>query len=197
MAGQINRVSTIMRAYEGQEAVLLELLETKAPIKSNADSNRGKADTPMSLRNSPGLNNSGSNLKGQESGGVASGNAPNDGSTVGESSKKLTPQTPVSVLTAPTMAEYPASRISPNTLASPPGGPHSPSVNTIKTGSTNKTDSTTDTKKKKKKGIFSFFKKDKTPSTGQQSAPSVARQEQIEENKQEGTTGEQWDGRSI
>lgn len=35
--GQIDRVSTIMRAYEGREAVLLELLETKALIKANKD----------------------------------------------------------------------------------------------------------------------------------------------------------------
>jgi hypothetical protein len=33
--GQIDRVSTIMRAYEGRENVLLELLETKALIKAN------------------------------------------------------------------------------------------------------------------------------------------------------------------
>uniref|UniRef100_A0A7S2L1S9 PDZ domain-containing protein n=1 Tax=Leptocylindrus danicus TaxID=163516 RepID=A0A7S2L1S9_9STRA len=34
--GQIDRVSTIMRAYEGRETVLLELLETKALIKANS-----------------------------------------------------------------------------------------------------------------------------------------------------------------
>lgn len=167
VAGQIDRVSTIMRAYEGREAVLLELLETKALIKANADSNRDDADMPTSLRNSPGLNNSGGNSKGQQPGGVASGNAPNDGSTGGESSKKLTPQTPVSMLTAPTISEYPAGPMTPNSVASPSGGPQSPS------GNTTKTDTTADTKKKKK-GIFSFFKKEKKPSTGQQSAPSKA-----------------------
>jgi len=36
--GQIDRVSTIMRAYEGREVVLLELLETKALLKANAQS---------------------------------------------------------------------------------------------------------------------------------------------------------------
>jgi len=36
--GQIDRVSTIMRAYEGRESVLLELLETKALIKANEQS---------------------------------------------------------------------------------------------------------------------------------------------------------------
>jgi hypothetical protein len=35
VTGQIDRVSTIMRAYEGRENVLLELLETKALIKAN------------------------------------------------------------------------------------------------------------------------------------------------------------------
>ena len=35
VTGQIDRVSTIMRAYEGRESVLLELLETKALIKAN------------------------------------------------------------------------------------------------------------------------------------------------------------------
>ena len=45
-----------MRAYEGREAVLLELLETKALIKANADStNRDAGELPVSLRNSPGL----------------------------------------------------------------------------------------------------------------------------------------------
>ena len=38
--GQIDRVSTIMRAYEGREAVLLELLETKALIKANKEKER-------------------------------------------------------------------------------------------------------------------------------------------------------------
>jgi hypothetical protein len=176
VAGQIDRVSTIMRAYEGREAVLLELLETKALIKANADSNREEADMPMSLRNSPGLNNSESYSKGQHSVGVASGNAHNDGSTAGESSKKLTPSTPVSVLTAQTMVEYPAGPTSPNTVASPPGAPISPS-NTFKTyhtvnSGTTKTDTTTDTTKKKK-GLFSFFKKDKKGPTGQPSTVSV------------------------
>jgi hypothetical protein len=49
--GQIDRVSTIMRAYEGREAVLLELLETKALIKANKE--KENADTlPSFLRNS-------------------------------------------------------------------------------------------------------------------------------------------------
>lgn len=49
--GQIDRVSTIMRAYEGREAVLLELLETKALIKANKE--KENADKlPSFLRNS-------------------------------------------------------------------------------------------------------------------------------------------------
>ena len=51
VAGQINRVSTIMRTYGGREAVLLDLLETKALMKANADSmNRGAGELSVSLR---------------------------------------------------------------------------------------------------------------------------------------------------
>ncbi|KAL3915630.1 MAG: hypothetical protein SGILL_005557, partial [Bacillariaceae sp.] len=49
--GQIDRVSTIMRAYEGREAVLLELLETKALIKANREKENAGA-LPSFLRNS-------------------------------------------------------------------------------------------------------------------------------------------------
>jgi hypothetical protein len=74
------------------------------------------------------------------------------------------------------MVEYPAGQTSPNTVASPPGAPISPS-NTFKTyhtvnSGTTKTDTTTDTTKKKK-GLFSFFKKDKKGTTGQPSTVSV------------------------
>jgi len=52
--GQIDRVSTIMRAYEGREAVLLELLETKALIKANKE--KENADNlPSFLRNSQAM----------------------------------------------------------------------------------------------------------------------------------------------
>mmetsp|Transcript_15846 Transcript_15846/g.29903 ORF Transcript_15846/g.29903 Transcript_15846/m.29903 type:complete len:893 (-) Transcript_15846:77-2755(-) len=54
VAGQIDRVSTIMRAYEGREAILLELLETKALIKANGD-NGNLEDLPEILRDNPGL----------------------------------------------------------------------------------------------------------------------------------------------
>jgi hypothetical protein len=43
-----------MRAYEGREAVLLELLETKALIKANGEKDNA-ADLPSFLRNSPAL----------------------------------------------------------------------------------------------------------------------------------------------
>ena len=49
--GQIDRVSTIMRAYEGREAVLLELLETKALIKANKEKENA-GDLPAFLKNS-------------------------------------------------------------------------------------------------------------------------------------------------
>jgi hypothetical protein len=49
--GQIDRVSTIMRAYEGREGVLLELLETKALIKANKEK-ESEDDLPSFLRNS-------------------------------------------------------------------------------------------------------------------------------------------------
>jgi hypothetical protein len=49
--GQIDRVSTIMRAYEGREAVLLELLETKALIKANREKENA-GTLPSFLRNS-------------------------------------------------------------------------------------------------------------------------------------------------
>ena len=49
--GQIDRVSTIMRAYEGREAVLLELLETKALIKANREKENA-GQLPAFLKNS-------------------------------------------------------------------------------------------------------------------------------------------------
>jgi len=50
--GQIDRVSTIMRAYEGREVVLLELLETKALLKANAQSEQQQSQqvtSPLSM----------------------------------------------------------------------------------------------------------------------------------------------------
>ncbi len=65
--GQIDRVSTIMRAYEGREAVLLELLETKALIKANAEKENA-ANLPSFLRHSPALqhNIDSENIEGTE-----------------------------------------------------------------------------------------------------------------------------------
>lgn len=54
VSGQIDRVSTIMRAYEGREAVLLELLETKALIKANGEEENA-LNLPSFLRNSQAL----------------------------------------------------------------------------------------------------------------------------------------------
>lgn len=58
--GQIDRVSTIMRAYEGREAVLLELLETKALIKANREKENA-GQLPAFLRNSASAQRSGGN----------------------------------------------------------------------------------------------------------------------------------------
>jgi hypothetical protein len=54
VVGQIDRVSTIMKAYEGREAVLLELLETKALIKANSPLDPGSMeDLPSCIRDNP------------------------------------------------------------------------------------------------------------------------------------------------
>ena len=134
VAGQIDRVSTIMRAYEGREAVLLELLETKALIKANADTSGDSADLPMSLRNSPGLSNTGD------------GNV--SPTTTGDRRNNLPPETPVSILSDPTMTK------SPNNVEYPSTGRSSPS-NKAKQSPSNKTWDSSGTKKKK--GLFSGF----------------------------------------
>ena len=183
VAGQIDRVSTIMRAYEGREAVLLELLETKALIKANADSNRDPADMPMSLRNSPGLNSNNNATKGGSGGGS---------NITGESSKKLTPQTPVSVLTAPTIGDYPAGGIgggggggglnSPATVASPKEGAMSPSAGTV--------DTTASSSKKKKKGILGNFFRGKKNKGGGTSMTSSDQQSVA--TKTTASSGKNW-----
>ena len=143
VAGQIDRVSTIMRAYEGREAVLLELLETKALIKANADSS-ASGDLPASLRNNAGLNSNRSQEDGDNGG--EGGAEPREGAP---SSDRKVPPTPVSVLTTPTLpANGPAS---PATVASP-RSPRSPSNATFSTANSS---STTASKKKKFFG-FSF-----------------------------------------
>ena len=66
VTGQIDRVSTIMRAYEGREGVLLELLETKAVIKAEQE-NENAENLPERLRKNPALQNNGQvEVKGQE-----------------------------------------------------------------------------------------------------------------------------------
>ncbi|GKY97237.1 hypothetical protein MPSEU_000682100 [Mayamaea pseudoterrestris] len=52
--GQIDRVSTIMRAYEGREAVLLELLETKALLKANNEKEQA-GNLPSFVRSNQGV----------------------------------------------------------------------------------------------------------------------------------------------
>jgi hypothetical protein len=56
--GQIDRVSTIMKAYEGRESVLIELLETKALMKANAESSDQDA-IPDFLKRNPAVLNGG------------------------------------------------------------------------------------------------------------------------------------------
>lgn len=142
VAGQIDRVSTIMRAYEGREAVLLELLETKALIKANADSSGDAADLPTSLRNSPGLSKAGDG---------GPNNAPSPAS---DRRANTSPETPISVLSDPTMAkspnsvEYPAARKSPTAA----GSNQKSKKGTSPSNTTHESSVT-----KKKKGLFSGF----------------------------------------
>lgn len=95
VAGQIDRVSTIMRAYDGREAVLLELLETKALIKANADTNGNVSEIPQSVRENPGLKTN------SDEGGT----------------EKPAPQTPLSALTPTNIS--PTAAKSPKNLSSP------------------------------------------------------------------------------
>lgn len=141
VAGQIDRVSTIMRAYEGREAVLLELLETKALIKANADTTGDTTDLPLSLRNSPGLSKNGD------------GNVSNNGeipSTAGDRRSNVSPETPISVLSDPTMTKSPRSVEYPSKVATPTTGSNQKAKQ--KKGASPSTDAS-----KKKKGIFGGF----------------------------------------
>jgi len=150
VAGQIDRVSTIMRAYEGREAVLLELLETKALIKANADTSSDSSGIPMSLRENPGLN-----------GVVGTPNV----------TEKTAPQTPVSALTATTGAnnskKSPLNTSTPNTIKSPQNliSPSEASVSPDK---------------KKKKGMFGgiFGSSKKKEKKGNFPTPAVSKKGQ-------------------
>ena len=164
VAGQIDRVSTIMRAYEGREAVLLELLETKALIKANADSNAADAaDIPMSLRNNPSINNAAAKAGNENDGNIVN-NVPTS-----TRSKGLPAQTPVSALTASTMDQQ-GGNIGPRSLAtidSQKEGATSPSASTL---------NSTASKKKKKGMLGKFFgsKKSKDKKGGSVATKSVA-----------------------
>lgn len=149
VAGQIDRVSTIMRAYEGREAVLLELLETKALIKANADSSRDASDLPMSLRNSPNL------PRGADSN--ESSNSNKIPTTAPARRTNVPPETPVSMLSDPTMAKSPTSIEYPaqeevatplSTFVPDMKQPLSPAEGTFDSSATGK---------KKKKSIFGGF----------------------------------------
>ncbi|KAL7507742.1 hypothetical protein ACHAXN_004895 [Cyclotella atomus] len=141
VAGQIDRVSTIMRAYEGREAVLLELLETKALIKANADTSGDSADLPMSLRNSPGLSKTGNNVS----------NNSEIPSSAGDRRSNVSPETPVSVLSDPTMVK------SPNSVEYPAAGNSPAAVSNSKSKQTTSPNTFESSGTKKKKGLFSGF----------------------------------------
>ncbi len=140
VAGQIDRVSTIMRAYEGREAVLLELLETKALIKANADTNGDVSEIPQSVRENPGLvTNTGSGA-----------------SPTAAVESPVSQQAPMPVVTTPT-APAPSN----SKPTSPPAVKSPKNLNSPSEGTTESTKS-----KKKKKGMFggmfgSSKKKDK------------------------------------
>lgn len=125
VAGQIDRVSTIMRAYEGREPVLLELLETKALIKANADTNGDVSEIPQSVRENPGLNT----------------NSDSGMSPIAAESP-ASQQAPMPVVNTPTAASY-SKPISPPTVKSPKNL-NSPSEATTESSKS----------KKKKKGMF-------------------------------------------
>lgn len=130
--GQIDRVSTIMRAYEGREAVLLELLETKALIKANRDKENAG--------NLPSF------LKGKTDA-VVDDDVPVD------SPVKSKPSEEISSMSSPTQPVEAAPKPVPvvNTKAKSEGVP-----------SSTRSPATQQSKdKKKKKGIFGMFKKDK------------------------------------
>ena len=139
VAGQIDRVSTIMRAYEGREAVLLELLETKALIKANADTTGDVSEIPQSVRDNPGLN------------------ANSDGGISPTASESPAPQAPAPVATTPTAANY-SKQTSPPAVKSPKNVT-SPSEGTTKSPKSKKKKGMFggifgSSKKKDKKGNF-------------------------------------------
>ena len=139
VAGQIDRVSTIMRAYEGREAILLELLETKALIKANADTTGDVSEIPQSVRDNPGLN------------------ANSDGGISLTASESPAPQAPAPVATTPTAANY-SKQTSPPAVKSPKNVT-SPSEGTTKSPKSKKKKGMFggifgSSKKKDKKGNF-------------------------------------------
>jgi hypothetical protein len=185
VAGQIDRVSTIMRAYEGREAVLLELLETKALIKANADSSGDSADLPPSLKNSPGLPKASDG---------------NDASNSEVRRSNVTPETPVSVLSDPTMAKSPQSV----EYAVPGSSPTSAATNQKSkqvTSPSNATYETSATEKslKKKKGIFGgFFGSKKNKGKGKFSGNgSVSTSKSGKSSSKKGLSLNHLDDRSI
>eukprot|EP00979_Chaetoceros_neogracilis_P012509 scaffold3341_cov270-Chaetoceros_neogracile.AAC.7 len=139
VAGQIDRVSTIMRAYEGREAILLELLETKALLKANNDK-ESLEGLPESLRDNPGLQQDPSGAEVQ----------------VRQGSSQM--MSPISNMSGPSNA---ISKDSKQRLSRAPNE-QEPDPNPFDIDNQNQGPSFSADKKKKKKGIFgSLFKKKK------------------------------------
>jgi len=156
VAGQIDRVSTIMRAYEGREAILLELLETKALLKANNE--KGSLDDlPDSLKDNPGLqqNPAGAEVQVKSNSNVMSpmSNMTNPSSQQNFSPKHISP---------------PKTRSPPAEQRNPPGP--GPAISSSQSNSSDNNPFDLDKEgetpaysadKKKKKGFFGRFKKKK------------------------------------
>jgi len=153
--GQIDRVSTIMRAYEGREAVLLELLETKALLKANGDESIDSL--PAYLRRNPAIQNKVAEERDQVD--------------PGDPGLKLSHDEP-STGTRSTESDYPQRQRAP---LSPSFNSGSQNSSHFKSVDDSREDTYTPPKpniprtplktkeKKKKKGLFGLFKKKKSP----------------------------------
>jgi hypothetical protein len=153
--GQIDRVSTIMRAYEGREAVLLELLETKALIKANKE--KENADTlPSFLRNSQTAQKNADEIE------AASSDLPPvtpmatqpQGAINDDISSMSGVSSPAGEQTGATEAgEIEVKRLSPK-KEDPAPMSEAPKINASLSKSSTKPPATPDKDRKKKKGIF-------------------------------------------
>jgi len=175
--GQIDRVSTIMRAYEGRTGVLLELLETKALLKANADTENNE-DIPESLRENPGLKTEEEKKNDTQEIQIHGKDDPenmispmsNFTSAPGSVSEKNNMLPDSAPSTAEPMPKPKSRSREEETMPfhQPPSSPAmSPSVSSYSPSYTPSTDLSLEImKKKKKKGIFGIFKKKKKGKNG-------------------------------